>query len=291
MPDVPAEQHERGTAVVRYEDIAQDGRLCLLGMPHAYGEVLFRQLLARHPMTPVLTREGIVPILTRLIIEGTSEVISVSSPLDARGAFVVAEERAASGDVSRVYLNLWAELSAPRGLTFGPQPEGAGQPVVAGRVFAEHVFTRLFAAPEHRRVTKLDVPGSDLTPVAYAPGPPEDLLALPAGAVFVEDAPSFDVAPVCFSLAHTDSNQHVNSLVYPRLFEDAFARRVSQLSRSTKLLARKVEVAYRKPCFAGDRMRLSLRVFETERGLGAVGGFLPQGSDRAHCCLVMFAEP
>lgn len=290
-PDVPADQHERGVAVVRYEDIAQDGRLCLLGMPHAYGEVLFRQLLARHPMTPVLTNEGIVPILTRLVIEGTSEVISVNHPLDAEGAFFVAEERGASGDVARIYLNLWAELSAPRGLTFGPQPDGAGQKVVAGRVFAEHVFTRLFAAPENRRVTKLDAPGADAVLPSYAPGPPEALLALPDGATFIDDEAHDDVAPVCFSLAHTDSNQHVNSLVYPRLFEDAFARRVAALSKSTKLLARRVEVAYRKPSFAGDRMRLSLRVFETKRGLGAVGSFLPVSGDRPHCCLVMFAEP
>ena len=289
-PDVPADQHESGVAVVRYEDIAQDGRLCLLGMPHAYGEVLFRQLLARHPMTPVMRREGVVPILTRLVIEGTPEVISVNHPIAAAGAFELAEERGAGGEVSRIYLNLWAELSAPRELTFGPQPEGAGRQVVAGRVFAEHVFTRLFAPPEARRVSALTVPGERLPRRAYAPGPPDALLALPVGATFVDDA-WHDDGDACFTLGHTDSNQHVNSLVYPRLFEDAFARRVAALSRSTAVLPRRVEVAYRKPSFAGERLRVRLRVFETARGLGALGSFSPPSSDRPSVCIALFAEP
>lgn len=289
-PDVPSEQHERGVAVVRYEDIAQDGRLALLGMPHAYGEVLFRQLLARHSLSTKLRAEGVVPILTRLVIDGTREVISVNHPLDAEGAFELAEERAPTGEVSRIYLNLWAELSAPRGLTFGPQPADAGALVVAGRVFAEHVFTRLFAPPDARRVTALDVPGERLPRRSYSPGPPDALLELPEGATFVDDWRD-DPCDACLTLGHTDSNQHVNSLVYPRLFEDAFARRVASLSRSTAVLPRRLEVAYRKPSFAGERLRVRLRVFETARGLGAVGSFTPPDAARPSVCLALFAEP
>ncbi len=289
-PDVPPEQHERGEAVLRYEDIAQDGRLTLLGMPHAYGEVLFRQLLARHPMSGTMRTAGIVPILTRLVIDGTAESISVNHPLRAEGAFELAEERGHDAEVSRVYLNLWAELSAPRGRTFDPQPAGAGEPVVAGRVFAEHVFTRLFAPPEARRVTALEVPGERLPRRTYSPGPPDALLALPEGAAFVDEWHD-DPCDACFTLGHTDSNQHVNSLVYPRLFEDAFARRLAALSRSTNVLPRRVEVAYRKPSFAGERLRARMRLFETARGLGAVGSFTPPGAARPNVCLTLFAEP
>ncbi|MCC6649375.1 MAG: hypothetical protein IT374_27870 [Polyangiaceae bacterium] len=286
-PDVPAEQRERGEAVLRYEDISQDGRLCLLGMPHAYGEVLFRQLLARHPMAEVMRRGGVVPILTRLVMDGTREVVSVNHPLVAEGAFEIAEERGPSGDVERIYLNLWAELSAPRARTFGPQPDGAGEPVVAGRVFAEHVFTRLFAAPDARKVTALELPGARR---AYAPGPPDALLALPDGAAWIDDWHD-DACDACFTLAHTDSNQHVNSLVYPRLFEEAFARRLAALSRSTRVLSRRVEVAYRRPTFAGERLQVRLRAFELAGGIGAVGSFTPPGGARPSVCAALLAEP
>ena len=44
-----------------------------------------------------------------------------------------------------------------------------------------------------------------------------------AGAPFGDDGmpPHVDVVPVVFGLRHTDGNQHVNSLVYPRLVEEA----------------------------------------------------------------------
>ena len=97
-----------------------------------------------------------------------------------------------------------------------------------------------------------------------------------------------------FSLDQTDSNQHVNSLVYIRIFGDAVNRRLASawpagrppakeyrpLSGRTKA----VDIAYRKPCFAGDRVRAKLRLFETSEGLGAAG--LVEGVDGKPRCYV-----
>ena len=61
-----------------------------------------------------------------------------------------------------------------------------------------------------------------------------------------------DPTPLPLGLAHTDANQHVNSLVYPRLFEEAVLRRLATLGKPTALLTRRAEVAFRKPAFAGE---------------------------------------
>jgi hypothetical protein len=78
-------------------------------------------------------------------------------------------------------------------------------------------------------------------------------------------------------VAHTDSNQHVNSLVYPRLFEDAALRRFAALGRlKPPVLSRHVEAAFRKPCFAGETYAVALQAFTLEGRLGAVGKFVSQ---------------
>jgi hypothetical protein len=68
-----------------------------------------------------------------------------------------------------------------------------------------------------------------------------------------------------FGLDHTDSNQHVNSLVYPRLFAEAALRRLAELERPRRLLIRALDIAYRKPSFAGDRVRIHTRLFRHRR--------------------------
>ena len=80
-----------------------------------------------------------------------------------------------------------------------------------------------------------------------------------------------DPTPIAFGLDHTDPNQHVNSLVYPRLFIEAALRRLAAHRKSTRLLTRAAEIAFRKPSFAGDRARIAIRAFERGDQLGAVG--------------------
>lgn len=291
-PALPDDQIATGKAYLRYEDVCQDGRVMLGVLPSALGLVVWRKLLGDHPITRLGRTDGVVPILTRFVIAGDEGTVSIARPLDVRGAYQLAHTRDRDGNVDRLLLNLWADLHGLKGRTYAPPPAGHGESVRVGRVYGEHVCTRLFAEPARRKVVRFDDP--DLPEVPEAEHPwraPSATLTLPDGAV------PLDAEPVCAStislgLNHTDSNQHVNSLVYPRLFEHAALQHLAAHGRSTIILARYVEVAYRKPCFAGERVRILLRAYEHGARLGAVGTFVGETDpDRPRCYVhLQFAE-
>jgi hypothetical protein len=79
---------------------------------------------------------------------------------------------------------------------------------------------------------------------------------------------------------HTDANQHVNSLVYPRVFEDAVVRRLLTqpqigIAEPQTLLSRALEIRYRKPFFASNRARIGMSLEPGPAGVLAVGSFTP----------------
>jgi len=280
-PDLPDTQQANGSFPTRYEDIAQDGRLLLETTTVALGASVWGPLIARHPLSPWMRDEGVVPILSRLVIEGTPGPFSVMGRLAASGAYELSHARDASGAVERIFLDMWAEVTAPLGRTYGPPPPRAGEIAVAGRIFAEHVFTRLFAPPNARKVTRLEadaVPAKERATRSLAA-----IVELPPGAEPLDEM-RVDPTPIVFGLTHTDSNQHVNSLVYPRLFEDAALRRFASLGKSTAVLARAIEIGFRKPCFAGQSLRVALRAYALGEKLGAIGAFVDGDAtlDRAH---------
>jgi acyl-CoA thioesterase FadM len=71
----------------------------------------------------------------------------------------------------------------------------------------------------------------------------------------------------------------VNSLVYPRLFEEAALARIDALGVGGSWLCRKLEVAFKRPCFAGERARVSMRLARVGDRLFA-HGFLAGEGDR-----------
>jgi hypothetical protein len=92
-----------------------------------------------------------------------------------------------------------------------------------------------------------------------------------------------------FGLTHTDNNQHVDSLVYPRRFEDAALRRLHERGEGSNLLASATEVVYRKPCFARERVLCSMHSFRVAERLAAVGymGSEDATPERVHCAMRM----
>lgn len=297
FPEVPADQRATGTLPFRYEDIAQDGRMMLGALSPALGAVIWTKLLANHPAARGMRHAQIVPILSRLVVEGMPGPFSVSSVTAVTGAFQMAHA-VKDGAVDKIIINMCAQMEAPHASTFGPRPPEGAPLAVAGRAFAEHVLTRLFAPAGDRKVTRFDVPGAaDVPPDVVAWRPPSAILELPAGAEPLEPDFTVDPQPVIFGLAHTDSNQHVNSLIYPRMFEEAAVRRFAALGKSPLVLARFLEVGYRKPSFAGERLRIVLRAFTLGSRLGAVGAFvtddeaaLSPAQARPRCCLKMLFE-
>ena len=283
-PDVPPEDRASAPLGLRYEEVAQDGRLRLEALPPGIGEAVWRGVIAHRADAKALPSKGTIPILTRFVIEATDDPIAVGT-LRADGLLQLAHSVDAGGAVARVFLNAWAELFAPRGRTNLPPPDRAGEIVSLGRVFAEHVFTRPFAPPETRRVRDL---GGRVPAPRWSSRPLDAAAEWPAAAPIL-GAPWLS-EPIVFGLAHTDSNQHVNSLVYLSAFEEAVVRRLAELGRSPVVLARWAEIGYRKPCFAGDRVRIRLRLAELEGGSGAFGAFVPAdapSTDKPHAWVGM----
>jgi acyl-CoA thioesterase FadM len=282
MPEIPDDRRATGQVPIRFEDITQDGRLALEGLAPAIGEVVWRKLLIGSPFLEALRAHQAVPILTRVVIEGGDGPFSTTGPLEATGTYDVAHVASDAGEVERILLDMWIDATLPIGRNYGPPPERAGERIPAGRFFGEHVLTRLFAPPDQRKVTHLDG-----APVGRRRAwvTPESVGALPDGAVPLDEL-RIDPTPIAFGLAHTDSNQHVNSLVYPRLFEDAALRRFATLGKlKPAVLSRHAEAAFRKPCFAGETYAIALQTFTLEGKIGAVGKFVSSADARSDATL------
>jgi len=266
IPDSLDGGQAKCTVQQRFEDICQDGRIVLPGIPHALGASAWAGW-AKTEDSPRCHQMAMVPILARLLLEGGSEPVSCFDPLEVVGTWHRAAVRSPEGETQRILLNMWCELQGLRGNTYFPTPPDAPK-VVVGRLFAEHVYTRLFAPPSERRV--LDIPGAN----------PKDSWSW---RVYSEVASSsgevLGTTRLTFGLAHTDSNQHVNSLVYPRLFEGVVLEHVP-----TWKLARRCEIMFRKPFFAGESCEV--RIWPTDGGIG--GAFVDSaGTER---CRVELSE-
>jgi len=280
-PVFPPEHSASVPELLRYEDVAQDGRLMPIAMPSQLGG-LWQHVLDLHPGSKGALAQGIIPILSRLTMHTGNAPIRVDRPVMSTSGFCLARDEE-PGDPKRLFLLTWTETSGIGGRTGPPQPDGPATP--AGRLFAEHTFTRPFATPDFRRVTQLKVEGFPEVPEhRYAAPDVMTACEAPAGARWRDELVE-DPTPIIFSIDQTDSNQHVNSLVYVRMFIDAALRRVASVGEKTKLRTQAIDVAYRKPCFAGDQVRAHLRLFESDVGLGVAGFLAAPGDTKPRVCV------
>lgn len=262
-----------GVVAVRYDDVAQDGALKLEAVSQAVGEVAWKKLVEPHPLAAFGREHGIIPILARAIAVAVDGPVSVHAPLVTEAAISLSKSAPAGGE-TRLFLNMWGKVRAPRGQTWGRRPDAQSPLVLCGEQFLEHVMTRPFAAPSERRVHAIDLPGvGDPFVERYEPPPSpaseHGLDATPLGVGMLDEVTTV------LGLEHTDSNQHVNSLVHPRLFYEATLRLALRLGRApaevARLRARAVDIAYRRPVFAGEAVRVRASVLERDGALLAVG--------------------
>ena len=286
-PAYPDDQHATYEGALRYEDCAQDGRLMPIALPPTMGG-LWRTVIAMHAGQRAAVKSGVIPILTRMTLYSHEQPVRIDRPIEVRAGFVLAHDKDDKGEVSRLFMNVWTDVKGIAGRIGPRQVDGPLSP--AGTLFAEHTFTRLFAPPDQRKVTRLEVEGYPAVPdLHYAAPAPGSAADIPEGGTWLEaEAP--DPVEVPFTLDHTDANQHVNSLVYIRTFCDAAARRFAAAGKSLKLRSQAVDIAYRKPCFAGDRVHTILRMFSLGETLGAAG--VIAGEDgKARCYVRLLFAP
>lgn len=260
IPEIPPARgpgQDGGTARIlpRYEDIAQDGRVQLTALMPGLGAAVWRALLSQVPAVDTFRAQGILPILRRLVLVGEDRSVTVNAPIEYTGSFRFAREKGGE----RLFANMWLEARAPIGSTHGPDPSPDAESPLVGRIFAEHVLTRPFAPPAERKVTRLDAPG--------VPPVPEDEHEFESTEALVEAAggPLESAGDVTFGMLHTDSNQHVNSLVYPRVFEERVMQKLVHDARIPSphlLMARSIELRWRRPFFAGERASITMRLAE-----------------------------
>jgi hypothetical protein len=280
--------HGKAEVPIRFEDVTQDGRFVLEALPNAIGPVVWRGLLMTHPPFIAILNNGILPMLTRFVLEGMPGPFSAHAKVEAEGGCRMA--RTEENGEPRYVLDIWAELYAPLGRTYGRAPRH-GERALAGRMWAEQMFTRPFAAPGQRRVTNLDFDGApEIRDVRPAAPPAESVVSVPPGATPLDAAPRLDPTPVAFGLVHTDSNMHVNSLAYMRMFEEAALRRFVELGKTSSWLGRSLEIVYRRPCFAGQTLHVVQQAFEIDGKLG-ISATLVDAKDAASADSLARARP
>jgi hypothetical protein len=266
-PDEDTSIAGRETSPVRYEDVSQDGRLRVEGIWWPTGRLLWNQGALGGRLFRLGREHGIRSVLTRVILEATEKQLEPRVPVEhtLRYRFEAAE----GGGARRIFFNTWLATTAPVPDATGGLGVNAGAPDLVARAYGQRIFARLDRPPGERGITEL--PGPDFDPVPSHPGEwvePESLLCVPDGAEPLEPSPRLDSARVVFGLSHTDSNQHVNFLSYPRFFEQAALGRLLDLGLGAVVMARRVELGYRRPCFAGDTHRVVLQAFRDRDTIG-----------------------
>jgi hypothetical protein len=276
-PEVPESRRGSGSSFLRFEDVVQDGRVRLEGVWPAIGPILWGKMDVAATLHR-LAKGGIRSVLSYVEIEGGSEPVSVRARAEHEVRWRLGHTVDERGELNRIVFDTWLLSHAPRGVPDAPGlPPASEQRVPLARAYGQHVFTRPTAPPGAHRVLDLDEPAfsdprAERVPFHDAAG----LLRLPADAEPLDPAPRPDAAPIVFGLCHTDGNQHVNFLAYPRLAEEAALRRFRELSLDARRLARRASVAYRKPCFAGDAVRTVTQAFRQGDALGVLVAFLPE---------------
>ncbi|MDB4957850.1 MAG: hypothetical protein JWO36_5419, partial [Myxococcales bacterium] len=73
-------------------------------------------------------------------------------------------------------------------------------------------------------------------------------------------------------------------------FLEAVNRRVAGARHPLKIRSKADDIAYRKPCFAGDRVRAHVRLFDLAGVLGAAG-FIASEGDKPRCYVRVLLGP
>lgn len=274
----------------RYEDCTQDGRLTTLGIPPSLATT-WNARDARNPGARQARASGLVSLLTRLTVTSLDQPVRVNRPFEVAGGFQLAHDRDAAGEVSKIFMNVWTDIRGrphlPRTAWASGASDQAGVMVPAGRAFAEHTYTRPFGPPEQRRVTRLaGIEGVPAIPEArYHQPAPTSAADAPEGASWIDElAP--DPVDTMFTLDQTDANQHVNSLIYVRLFLAAVQRRLASGGHPARLRSTAFDIAYRKPSFVGERVRAHIRMFARGDHIGGAGFLAAEGEDARPRCYV-----
>lgn len=243
-------------ARLRYEDVSQDGRMRVEGIWAPTGRLLWSGSELGRRVFCLGRDHEINTVLTRVILEATEAHVRPRVQLENALMARFEQRLGADGNPTAVHLNTW--LSSH--VTDAGAQAGAQRRTLVARAFGERVLAIFKNPPGQRRLTTLPDSTEPLPTSGAEPREAPSLLEVPPGCELLDAYPRLDPSRVVFGLSHTDSNQHVNSLAYVRFFENAALGRLLDLGLGATFMARRVEIAYRKPCFAGESLRVAVQL-------------------------------
>ena len=141
---------QRGTTqlTLPYNHLCQDSRVKLAGLMSAVGQVGWERW--QHSPLSHTSADGVMPILSRVVIEASDASVEMGSNLRADGGYLVAHGPTPKPEDRRLYLNMYADVWGNSGRSHGERPDNAGSSVRIGRILTEHIFTRPFGPPGER---------------------------------------------------------------------------------------------------------------------------------------------
>ena len=254
------DQEPTDSGSLRYDDVIQDGRLRLESAWRSTGRLLWRDPGAARVFGSMTG--GITNVLSRVTLQASEAVLEPRAKLRTKVTYRFEHTASKTGEVERILFSTWVEVHG-----YGR----GGEYLPAARAYGQRVFTRLHAPPGQHLVKHLSAFGDDGFPPARVKWEPAtSLLDVPAGADLVDRAPRLDPVPVIFGLTHTDLNQHVNFLMYHRAIEQAALGRSVELGHGSRLASREVSLGYRKPSFAGEKVRIAVQAFRLSGVFGVL---------------------
>ena len=205
-----------------------------------------------------------------MTLVSTEQPIHVNRAVEVRAGFELAHDRDDAGDVTRLFMNVWTEVRGAAGRISPNSKPGRARarrpPVRRAHVHAPARAARSAQghAPRGRGLSE--------RPDAHPPPPaPATAQEPPDGARWLDElAP--DTAPTTTSRSirptrtSTSTRWSTSGCSSTRSIAGS-----PRAGRRGKLRSRAVDIAYRKPSFAGDRVRAQLRLYEGPDGLGAAG--------------------
>ena len=268
MPPIPAMPpngpRATGRVSLRFEDVTQDGRLVLEALPTALGPTVWRGLLEKAPGFRACYENGVFPILSRLRARGDAGGPSrPTAAVEAEGSY-----RLARADDGRFVLEVWVDLYAP-----SARPTARPARRREGRSPAG-------SSPSKSSRARLRRPVSGGSRRSISPGAPGgDRDAPVAAAVRVGRQPPGRRDPARGRAARRSGADRVRALSHGQQHARQFAgvpararggglASVRRARAGLVVLGRDIDIAYRKPCFAGQTMRVVQQAFEAPGKLG-----------------------
>lgn len=252
-PDTRHEHSEEQP--ILFEDLTERCALKLTSLLRVGGEVhyrLFERAVFDHSFRKAT---GLASIIYRMELEATDTPLVLGSPATVYAS--VEPGHSGSDDRTRI-------ISRGTVLIFGRSLESR-EPVPAAKAEIHHVFTRPFAPPAERRVTRLDprlgfnrsLPEREIEFID-----PDTLLDAPEGFDRLDEEDG-EREPHYWPYSNTDPNQHVHAMDYVGFAMTYATDRLARCERApTRYFFNRARIVYRRPFFTGDPYHRRGQCFE-----------------------------